>query len=206
MSPKPTDPETRDRILAAAGEVFADSGFAGARIDDIAERAGVNKAMLYYHVGDKEQLYVAVLTVTVERGLASLSDAVDAAHTPAEKLQSILRTLAHFGTSNPRFVPIILREIASGGKTLPDEMLHRMARIFGVVAGVLAEGMQTGAFRQVDPLLTHVSMVGSLMFLVASKPVRERLGKLAGLALAEQTADDLAQHTANLFLHGLEKS
>ncbi|MGK2855839.1 MAG: TetR family transcriptional regulator, partial [Thermoanaerobaculia bacterium] len=47
-------------ILEAAADVFSESGFEGARVDEIARRAGVNKAMLYYRVGNKDELYEAV--------------------------------------------------------------------------------------------------------------------------------------------------
>ena len=53
--------ETIRRILDAAAQAFAAAGFEGARIDDIAHRAGVNKAMIYYHIGDKKALYTRVL-------------------------------------------------------------------------------------------------------------------------------------------------
>jgi AcrR family transcriptional regulator len=69
------EPDPKARILAAAAEVFAQIGFAGARVDDIAARAGVNKAMLYYHVGDKERLYTAVLVEVLDRGSAALREA-----------------------------------------------------------------------------------------------------------------------------------
>ncbi len=56
------DPErTRASILAAATREFAENGIGGARVDSIAERAGINKRMLYHYFGDKEQLYLAVL-------------------------------------------------------------------------------------------------------------------------------------------------
>jgi AcrR family transcriptional regulator len=196
--------DTKARILAAATEVFASIGFAGARVDEIAARAGVNKAMLYYHVGDKERLYATVLTDTIDRVPPALRKALENVDTPAEKLKCVLETLASFGTKHPHFVPIMLREIASGGATLPDEMLVRMAGIFRVVADVLAEGMQEGAFRSVDPLLTHVTLVGSMLFLVASQPIRARIANIAGIP-QEHTLDDLASHTYNLVLHGLEK-
>ena len=202
--PAPIEADARERILSAAGRIFAESGFAGARIDDIAERAGINKAMLYYHVGDKERLYTAVLTGTVERGLSSLGEAAATGATPSEKLQHILDAIANFGTSNPTFIPIMLREIASGGQTLPDEMLARMGAIFRIVAEVLAEGMSKGVFRKTDPLLTHVSLIGSLIFLVASTPVRERLAKSQGITVSGQTAEEMARHVGNVFLHGLE--
>lgn len=197
-----TEADTRQRILAAAAEVFASIGIAGARVDDIAAKAGINKAMLYYHVGDKDRLYATVLTDTVERVAPALREAVEGVATPAEKLQCILDTFATFGTSNPHFVPIILREIASGGATLPDEMIVRMAGIFRIVAEVLAEGRAKREFRETDPLLTHVSLVGAMMFLIASQPIRERLAKFAGID-HPQTMQDIARHLGNLYLHGL---
>jgi len=200
------DPDTRARILSAAGEVFAQIGFSGARVDDIAERAGVNKAMLYYHVGDKEHLYEVVLTETFERGLVSLRLATEKFNSPSEKLQAILDVVASFGTNNPNFVPIMVREIASGGATLPDEMLLRMASVFRVVADVLAEGVSQRVFRATDPLLTHVSLVGSMMFLVATQPIRERLRRIAGMVAETHSPADLSRHVGNLFLHGLETS
>lgn len=206
MSPrKPaSEADTRERILAAAAEVFASIGFAGARVDEIAARAGVNKAMLYYHVGDKDKLYATVLTETVDRVPPILRAAIAEADTPAEKLQCVLDTLASLPKSNPHFVPIMLREIASGGATLPDEMLVRMAAIFRVVADVLAEGVKKKAFRATDPLLTHVTLIGSMIFLVASQPIRDRLAKVAGIEHT-QTLEDLARHTGNLVLKGISK-
>jgi len=198
------EPDARARILAAAAEVFASIGFAGARVDEIAARAGVNKAMLYYHVGDKDALYAAVLTETVDRVPPMLRKALENAHTPAEKLQCVLDTLASLPESNPQFVPIMLREIASGGATLPDAMVARMAGVFQIVAEVLDEGVKKKAFRRTDPLLTHVSLVGSMLFLVASQPIRARVAKLTGVN-KEHTLKDLARHTGNLVLYGLEK-
>ena len=207
MSPRKSPIEaadTRARILAAAAEVFASIGFAGARVDEIAARAGVNKAMLYYHVGDKDKLYATVLTETVDRVPPLLRAAIAEADTPAEKLQCVLDTMSTLPQSNPHFVPIMLREIASGGATLPDEMLVRMAAVFRVVADVLAEGVKKKAFRATDPLLTHVTLIGSMLFLVASQPIRERVAKLAGVEHT-QTFEDLARHIGDLILKGLKK-
>jgi TetR/AcrR family transcriptional regulator len=201
---KTPDLDPRARILAAAAEVFASIGFAGARVDEIAARAGVNKAMLYYHVGDKEKLYATVLTDTIDRVPPLLRAAIAHEPTPAKKLQCVLDTLATLPQQNPHFVPIMLREIASGGATLPDEMLARMAGIFRVVADVLSEGVRKKAFRATDPLLTHVSLIGSMIFLIASQPVRARLAKFAGIEHTH-TFEDLAHHTGNLLLKGLQK-
>ena len=78
--------DTVERILETAARVFAESGFAGARMDAIADRAGVNKATIYYHIGDKKTLYARVL----HEHFASAGDRFDrvleSASDPEEKL------------------------------------------------------------------------------------------------------------------------
>ena len=196
--------DPQQRILGAAAEVFASRGFDGARIDEIAERAGINKAMLYYHVGDKERLYSAVMLDTIDRALSLLRAGIATAGSPSKKLQAVLDTLSAFGTSNPEFIPLIMREVAAGGRNLPDEMFLRLGAVFRVVADVLADGVAQGVFRPTDPLLTHVSLVGALMYLRAAQPIRERVARSTGLAVADHTPAHLARHVGDLFLHGLE--
>ena len=202
--PRKAAADPHRRIVAAATHVFASSGFEGARIDDIAERAGVNKAMLYYHVGDKERLYATVLQESFDRALSLLRAAAAAVESPSEKLQAILDTFAAFGTNNPGFIPIILREVASGGRNLPEEMFAKMGAVLHVLADVLAQGVERGTFRPTDPLLTHVSLVGSLIYLLATHPIRQRVARAAGMPVADHTPEHLAHHVGNLFLHGLE--
>src|SRR5436309_1648180 len=85
-----------DRILAAAALEFSERGFAGARVDRIARRARVNKAMLYYHFASKEALYRTLLrrmfTLAGER-LQAIA-AVDAP--PQDKIDRAIATMAAF--------------------------------------------------------------------------------------------------------------
>jgi AcrR family transcriptional regulator len=200
---QPADPKAR--ILAAATEAFSSLGFAAARVDEIAVQAGVNKAMLYYHFGDKQQLYGEVLTAVLARAHVALLAAIEGKENASEKIVAILQTFSRLGQDDPHFVRIMLREVASGGAGLPDAMLAKMTIVFRLVSEVLAEGVAAGDFRATDPLLTHVSIIGSTLFLIASQPIRLRVAKAAGLA-AKHSYADLATHTANLMLHGLEAS
>ncbi|MGY4409554.1 AcrR family transcriptional regulator [Bradyrhizobium sp. LB7.1] len=79
--PQRRDPvATRKKLLTAAREEFARHGFAGARVDEIAERAGVNKQLVYHYFGDKDSLYLAVLEwvyadISASRSASSISRA-----------------------------------------------------------------------------------------------------------------------------------
>src|SRR6185436_18301871 len=85
-----------DRILAAAALEFSERGLAGARVDRIARRARVNKAMIYYHFGSKQALYRAVLRDIFARVAARLQ-AIGKADSPvADKLELIVEAMAAF--------------------------------------------------------------------------------------------------------------
>ncbi len=194
----------RDQILAAATAVFAEVGFAGARVDEIAERAGVNKAMLYYHVGNKRALYEEVLRMVLAHVREVLDRVMASSSDPIERLRGIAREIASFAESNPDLPAILFREVATGGKNLEEDLLRELSGVFTEIRGVYQQGMGSGAFRATDPLLAHFVFVGSLFFLVGSKPLRGRLRSMTGAApAAEETPDSLAAHFTDLLLDGL---
>src|ERR1051325_2903361 len=85
---------TPDQILDAAAHEFAERGFAGARVDRIARRARVNKAMLYYHFKSKERLYRTLLRQMFALAAERLTAIVDADRAPAEKIDLAIAGMA----------------------------------------------------------------------------------------------------------------
>jgi AcrR family transcriptional regulator len=88
--------QTKARLLEAAGEEFAERGFAGARVRAICERAGANLAAVNYHFGGKEQLYLAAVLEAHRCGMQDLPEGVGRVGTPAEQLRQYI----HFFLSN----------------------------------------------------------------------------------------------------------
>jgi TetR/AcrR family transcriptional regulator len=165
---------TAQMILDRAAEVFADKGFDGARVDELASAAGVNKATLYYQIGDKEALYHAVL----ERAFHRTADEVEAALQESEECEEQIRrfiTIFARTTGNTRYTaPILLREIASGGRNLPDTAIKQMGRILGALSETLERGIRQGRFRPVNGFMVHMMIVGSLTLYSANEPIRRR--------------------------------
>jgi len=165
---------TVDMILDRTAEVFAEKGFDGARVDELARAAGVNKATLYYQIGDKEALYHAVL----ERAFRHTADEIETAlHGSQDCEEQIRRFVTIFAetTGNIRYTaPILLREVASGGNNLPDEAVKQMGRILGAMSHALERGIKQGIFRQVNSFMVHMMIVGSLTLYSANEPIRRR--------------------------------
>src|SRR5262245_35096260 len=97
-----------DRILAAAAREFAARGYAGARVDRIARRARVNKAMLYYHFGSKQQLYRALLRATCAEAAGVLAAIAASPAAPGDKLDGAVAALATFVVTHSFFPAIML--------------------------------------------------------------------------------------------------
>ena len=199
-------PETSDscrKVLHAAAAVFAEEGFAGARVDTIAERAGVNKAMVYYHVGDKACLYEAVLSETLDRAREALDTALAKLGSPEERFRAFVSTVARVAREHPHLPTLILREFAGGGSNLPDSVLRRIGSILRIVRQVLEEGHAEGSFRVANPTITHLAVAGSVLFLSTSRPIMKRLGELDAVRTSADLGSDVAGPLADLLLRGL---
>lgn len=192
-----------DRILDAAATVFADQGFGGARVDEIAHRAGVNKAMLYYRVGDKEALYTAVLTRNFATARRNLEAALATADSATERLTAIIGAIVRTARAIPNHPQIMLREVASGGAGLSPVVIAAMAELLGLVRGVLEEGVREGVFRPIDPLLTHLLVLGTVVFMTATEPLRERMCEAGVPVRTTATPEQFAAFLADVVQHGI---
>jgi AcrR family transcriptional regulator len=197
---------TRERILDAAASVFAEEGFAGARVDEIARRAEINKAMLYYHVGNKQALYTAVLLRNFETIEVALAHRSETGGSTTERLLAVIAAITEIFRSNPDHPRIVLREFASGGANLPDEVLGGMLAIFGRVRDLLADGARDGEFRPTDPLITHITVFGPSLILNAAVGFLGRAAKLAPGLDFPSPGTDVARILGDLLLNGIAAS
>src|SRR5438309_7809539 len=164
-----------DQILGAAALEFAERGFAGARVDRIARRARVNKAMLYYHCRSKQGLYRELLRRTFTRAAARMQAIAAAKAAPAEKIDRVIAGVAELIRDQQFFPAIMLREVAEGGAHLDRETLVALAAVPRAVGAVVQEGIAQGAFREVNPLFAYFSMLAPIVFYWAAGPIRKEL-------------------------------
>jgi AcrR family transcriptional regulator len=166
--------KTAEKILKAARAVFAENGYSGSHVNEIAARAGVNKATLYYQIGDKDTLYANVIHQVLGNTAQGISKAVAKVEHPEEKLKAYIHFIANTVEKNPELPPIMMREIASGGQTLPRVVINDIASVLKVLFGILNQGKKEGIFTETSPFLIHMMIVGTILFYKKALPIKDR--------------------------------
>ena len=200
--------DTALKILAAARDVFSERGFAGTTVDEIARRAGVNKATLYYQIGDKQTLYAGVILDVMGSAAEATAGDLQNAPSPEEKLRTYIRNVAAAMDRNPWMPPIMLREMAGGGRNFPEAVTRGMAQIFSILGGIIAEGVRQDVLVTAPPLLVHLMIVGAFAFFKTSAPLRERQAGTGGnwLAGEDRVSGAVATEVERLVLRALRKT
>jgi AcrR family transcriptional regulator len=187
-----------DRILAAAAVEFAARGYAGARVDRIARRARVNKAMLYYHFGSKQALYRALLRETFAAAATRLQ-AVVASDAPADQLvDRVIATLHQLITERAYLPAIMMREIAEGATHLDRETIAALAEVPRTIGAFVQRGVESGQFRPIHPLAAYLQMLAPLIMFLGAAPVRREL--------ADGPLEPMKTLTPEIFVRELQHS
>lgn len=178
-----------ERILAAAAHEFALRGYAGARVDRIAQRARVNKAMLYYHFGSKQQLYRALLRTTFLHAAARLREVGQSVDTPEGMMDRVIAAFANVARERAFLPAVMLREIAEGGAHLDRETLAALSAVPMAFSAIVARGVAAGAFRPVHPIVAYFTTMAPLMVYMAAAPIRRELAESRLLPVAPPDLD-----------------
>lgn len=159
--------EDRPReICAAALEVFAEKGFAAARLEEIARRAGVSKGTLYLYFKDKEDLFRAVVRDTVAPNIASIRQTVEADDMPfAAIVRALLPRFAELAATVPigAMAKIVIgesRNFPELAKTYYDLVVSQAVAL---IAGLIAKAQAKGEVRAGDPRLHAMTLIGPLL-------------------------------------------
>lgn len=163
--------DTRDRLLRAAELEFATQGLSGARVDAIAARAKINKQLIYYHFGDKEALYQAVL----ERAYAGIREKELTLNLAGDDPVAAMRKLVGFTfdycVENREFVRLLVNENVLEGKFIRRSRAIKRSSspLQKLVADTVRRGVDAGAFhKDVDSVQLYITIAGLCFFYVSN--------------------------------------
>jgi AcrR family transcriptional regulator len=166
------------RIITEAGDEFARQGYAGARVDRIARRAGVNKQLLFYYYRSKRGLFHAVLArgaAQLERALADIAPPVGR---PLERLRQALGAQFDFLTSQPELATLLSQAERSDARPFSPAIKRLVV--------LLAEGQGLGEVR--DDLDPHLAAAQALVLMVAYLPLESLIAASAPPLGADEPA------------------
>jgi TetR/AcrR family transcriptional regulator len=204
-TPQRRDPVgTRQRLLTAARREFGRSGLSGARVDEIAARAGVNKQLVYHYFGDKDALYLAVLEWVYEE-IRTQERKLNLEGLPPERaIRKLIEASFDHLSSHPDFIVLLNDENRSGARHVRGskrlEAMH--SPLVSMVSRILSEGVRAGTFRKgVDPVHLYISIAGlSYFFFSNTSTLSAIFGKDLSSAVARRAR---RKHVVDLVLQAL---
>jgi len=163
---------TKEKIIKNAMLLFSKNGYDATTTDEIAKVSDVNKAMIYYYFKNKSALYGAVMSYVLDAIYQEILSSDKCCPSPLGDLESFIKTYAYYCDKNPYFPALLLRELSDSGAHLPQEMFANMRQLFGLLSKILKEGEEQKIFHNVEPMIVHFMIVGSINLFITTKPLR----------------------------------
>ena len=207
---------TREKIKAAAGEVFVKKGYAAARMQEIANLAGANKAMIYYYFSSKEALFEAILREAFQELVIHLADLLELRETdPRRLIKRLVHVHFRFLLDHPQLPGLVARELSfSEGKKVSKGEGHFLRYGLSGARGEAESGFRTvrtqamPVFNRVmaDTGDTNLALLQTLLHLMAWNDDTNLVsrGGLEGLNFVQQQAQKLLWEGGVLTDGGLE--
>jgi TetR/AcrR family transcriptional regulator len=166
---------TVQRIVVAARKVFAKRGLAGARMDDIARVAGVNKALPYYYFRNKEELHRFVLETMIAQISAQMESPAVLSMDPPERVRALVNLTFDFVMRNPAYPRLIQREMMADRRPLHWMVVAHHRPLHQRAVKTIREGIARGQFRAVDPDQMIFTICVIIMYYFATRQLASQI-------------------------------
>ena len=201
---KTDEPAVRARLVEAAAQLFAEKGYRGASVRQIADAASVTPAMVAYYFNGKLGLLEEVLDSVFTRLLSRTVELTEASRSGGSTLETFIDIYLKALTAEPWIPHFLVREVLSENTPVRERFVERFAsRAAQVVPALMQEQIDAGRLRRdLDPQLAVLSLIGMCIFPLIAEPV---VGPLLGYRSSPEFVGRLTRHTQSLFLQGAQE-
>ncbi len=178
MTPKKHDPRGKSELLLESATLeFLEKGFHGARMQEIADRAGVNKALVHYYFRNKKSLYEEVIRFQFQRNFTHLLEQLYTEDSFASALKHFINGYINLLAENPQIPSFMLRELADGGKAvagvLSDILGKEQLQTVTAVKKLVNRAVREGEIARPDLPQLIMTVVGACIYSFVASPVVE---------------------------------
>lgn len=164
------DKSTEKQILDAAREVFLEKGFDGARMQEIADKAGINKALLHYYFRTKEKLFMGIFVEAIGQLIPRVLSAAQQPTTFRDLVTIFVHSYHDIMEANPYLPVFVVREINRMPELVVDMMKNKGFDV-GMIKSIISFQVAEGRIRPIDPVQFLISLIGLCIFPFIGMPL-----------------------------------
>ncbi len=199
--------ESEEKIFLAALDVFSREGKNGARMQEIADRAGLNKALIHYYFRSKERLYEEVFSFVMRRYLLSLAASLKDNTSFEELLREFVTRFLDLLNEHPTLPLFILRELSEGAAVMEEKIRQIIVPSGAGLPAVFTEAYRaaaaSGEIRDLGASQTLITIMGACIYFFAGYPVLAAL--MPDIASdRDASLQERKQHIYDLVMYGLK--
>lgn len=166
---------TEERILTAAQVIFTKKGLAGARMQEIADEAGINKALLHYYFRSKEKLFRKVFERAIHILLSQVGNVLDANQPFFEKIHDLIDLYIDMLVANPGLPLFVLSEINQNPEFLEKQFVKTLHSKLPRLVSQINDEIAKETIKPINPVQLFLNILSMIVFPFAARPLLERV-------------------------------
>lgn len=199
---KLNEKDSKARLLEVGTRLFAQKGYYGVSIRELAEAANVNSALISYYFSGKEGLYAAILDSQFEPIEKLLEYIKPRSFTTMEKIEFYSRAVTSVHTKNPYLIQFMFSELTNPTIYFEKTVKKNIALIYDYLHAALVEGVQNGELKKsLNPQYATIALAGIMNFYFIAQPLFKQFIDINKLQVDSYVAEAL-----NIYIEGVRKN